>query len=254
MAELKAEQKDQQKVEKEADELIAQLEKQQKESAKSTAPTKSDDKTAEKTQQLIDKLEKDEEKVEKETLSIIDKVEKLKAEAEQLKVNVLPEPNAKTASESAKASQQATKEFIDALKERSVENQDLIEMLKQKSKKYYNEKTGRYNSMSTDEFVQRKNEYMSRENAAEQLMKRFGEGISTGEEILLQPDGFLDKLGKQAQKELLPVEQAVEKFLEEEDQSELLEKLRSRAKEAQNFSSMFDGFLNKLQSALGGDD
>ena len=262
VAELKQEQKDQQVVEQETEELIAKLEQQQqqlsssenKESLSPTTSTTTQDKES-TTQKLLDKLEQDEEKVQAETLQLIEKVEKLEADAERYNVSVLPETAPSTNNQDRRQQQSPppqneTEEFLAALKERSEENKDLIAVLQEKSKRYYNEKTGRYNTMSQGEFLQRKDEYMKRENAAVELWNRYREEWDAGKELLLQPDGVLDKLGKRAKAE----QQAVETFLsEQEELADLMETLRARVKATDEFTSLYNTFLEKLQSRLGMD-
>ena len=237
--ELKADQVDQGVTEKEASQLLEQLEQQAKTESSSSSSSSSSSNTSEsnkatkqqqmdeasasqKTQQLVEKLEQDEEKVQAETLELIDKVEKLQAEADALQTNILPE-SAKTAQKAIEDSKTETKEFIEALKERSEENQDLIEMLKARSQQYYNAKTGRYNSMSKQDFLQRKDDFLNRENAAVQLLQRYREEF-------------------QAEKEqLLP---------QKETDAALVELLKSRAKLTEEFVSTYNTFLQRLQQRL----
>lgn len=236
LGELKTEQKDQIVVKKETEALITELENMNG--------------SEQKTQQLIDQLEKDEEKVEAETLQLIDKVEKLEAQAEKLQVGLLPDNSIQAPVDKAKTSQEETKEFVNALKERSADNLDLIETLKQKSKSYYNEKTGRYEAMSRKEFIKRGDEFARSENVAGKLLDRYRENISAEKEILMRPDGFLDKVSKLAKAEIAADMEVIENYLESESYSDLLVKLRSQAKAAEEFSIQFENFLSGVQSQV----
>ena len=250
VAELKADESDQIDMEKkDTQELITQLEKDE---ARVLTSEDGSPATEEKTQQLVERLEKDEEKTEAEIEQLIGKAEKLESDTEKSKA-------AKTPTD---VTTNETKEFIAVLKERSVENKDLIETLKARSQKYYNSKTGRYESMSKDEFLKRKDEVLGKEHVAARLFDRIKEGITAAEEGLEADEKKLaaslekefpglgdaiKKLSLRAKEEFLEDKAAVERLLEDED---LLEILRARTKTTEEFVSKYTGFLERLDGSL----
>jgi hypothetical protein len=254
VAALKADSSDQVTTEMEDTEaLIAQLEQEE---IATTALSSSNEKAVasvqEKTELLVERLEKDEEKTEAEILQLIDKTEKILSDEERLEASsAAAEP----------VSPVETKEFVAVLKERSVENKDLIETLKTRSQRYYNAKTGRFDSMSQSDFLKRKEEVLKKENVAGQLFDRIKEGIKAAEEGLAQDEkvvstridenfpGMKDnvkKLALRAKEEFLTDKAAVERLIEDEG---LLEVLRAREKDTEAFVAKYGSFLDRLDAS-----
>jgi hypothetical protein len=255
VATLKADSSDQVTTEKEDTEaLIEQLE--QEEIATTALSSSSNEKAVasvqEKTELLVERLEKDEEKTEAEILQLIDKTEKILSDEERLEASsAAAEP----------VSPVETKEFVAVLKERSVENKDLVETLKTRSQRYYNAKTGRFDSMSQSDFLKRKEEVLKKENVAGQLFDRIKEGIKAAEEGLAQDEkvvstridenfpGMKDnvkKLALRAKEEFLTDKAAVERLIEDEG---LLEVLRAREKDTEAFVAKYGSFLDRLDAS-----
>ena len=157
---IKKEESDQTQAERDTQSLIDDLEKTTTttteepptESKKNnvTPDDKNGNKEEENIEQLIEKLEEEEQVIEKETLDLIEKLETLEAQAEQVQQPLLPEPGSQEQSNSK--SKEETEEFLVKLKERATEKEDLITKLKQKSESYIDPKTGKYKSMSRQEF------------------------------------------------------------------------------------------------------
>jgi len=199
VAELKKDRADEVIEQKETDKLITELENQQtlqpdpKPAETTTVAAASPASPAPApttTEQLITQLEKDEEKVEKETLVLIEKVKDLQA-VEQAEISA-----DKAASDMAKAQQTEqeatdTKEFLKALETRSSDTEDLIAKLKERSKGYYNPKTGRYDNMSKDDFVQRAKTF-NRENDV--LLEALKVREKSTEEFMTEYNKFLGSL------------------------------------------------------------
>jgi hypothetical protein len=204
----------------------------------------------------VERLEKDEEKTEAEILQLIDKTEKILSDAGRLETS-----SPASAAVAEVVSPDETKEFIAVLEERSVENKDLIDTLKARSQKYYNTKTGRFDSMSKGDFLKQKEEVLKKENVAGQLFDRIREGIKAAEEGLAQDEkivsaridekfpGMKDavrSIASRAKEEFLADKAAVERVVEDEG---LLEVLRAHEKDTEKFVAKYSYFLDRLDDS-----
>ncbi|KAL7473387.1 hypothetical protein ACHAXS_013839 [Conticribra weissflogii] len=154
----------------------------------------SDEAMAEKTNSLIGNLAKEEEQIKSETENLITEIETLEPKME------------------SKAETQA-REFVDKLKNRVEEKDDLISRLKQQSERDVDPKTGKYKVMSKKQFVERSKSDIDFKNYLEDTIRieeEFEKDLEAFEEVVQSEFGLLMK---ELKKDFLVIEKAVENAL-----------------------------------------
>jgi len=154
----------------------------------------SDEAMAEKTNSLIGNLAKEEEKIRSETENLITEIETLEPKME---------PKTET----------QAKEFVDKLRNRVEEKDDLISRLKRQSEKDVDPKTGKYKVMSKKQFVERSKSDIDFKNYLEDTIRieeQFEKDLEAFEEVVQSELGFL---AKELKKDFLVIEKAVEDAL-----------------------------------------
>mmetsp|Transcript_17791 Transcript_17791/g.36463 ORF Transcript_17791/g.36463 Transcript_17791/m.36463 type:complete len:420 (-) Transcript_17791:163-1422(-) len=154
----------------------------------------SDEAMAEKTNSLIGNLAKEEEKIRSETENLITEIETLEPKME---------PKTET----------QAKEFVDKLRNRVEEKDDLISRLKRQSEKDIDPKTGKYKVMSKKQFVERSKSDIDFKNYLEDTIRieeEFEKDLEAFEEVVQSELGFL---AKELKKDFLVIEKAVEDAL-----------------------------------------
>lgn len=136
VAELVKEESEEEKAIEDTQKLINKLEEQIKDEANDDS--KPDEQKLQSNKNLIDTLEKEEERIESETKEIIAKIETLEKETSP-----------------AAPENITTEEFLNKLKERVGEKEDLITRLKRESEKDIDPKTGKFKTMTSKEFKAR---------------------------------------------------------------------------------------------------
>lgn len=189
--ELKTEEKDEEQAKKDTQKLITDLEEQisiESNNNKNKASISKEDEENQKAamqnlmqdkKELIETLEKEEERIENETKILIDKIETLEKQefgespapqqtqqqeietAVEKKTSDVPsnletkpaEAQSQTPiTPSVQEEQKQTQEFVNKLKERVEEKEDLISRLKRESQKDIDPKTGKFRYMSKNDF------------------------------------------------------------------------------------------------------
>jgi hypothetical protein len=146
--EIDAEEGEERQAIEDTNKLISKLEEQIKEEKASDEPqAPAEESIQSSTKNLIDNLEKEEEKIENETKELISKLETLEKIEELQQEKQVPEAAPLPTAE--------TKEFLNKLKERVEEKEDLIARLKRESQKDVDPKTGMFKAMTGKDFKAR---------------------------------------------------------------------------------------------------
>ena len=140
------ERKDEEKVAEDSKKLIEELEEQIKAEVEGDSSQPQEEEIVERTKNLIDALEVEEEKLKTETEALITKIETLESDVEGLSSDK---------SEGDASSVGPSTDFVNKLKERVREEDDLIARLKRESEKDIDPKTGKFKVMTAKEFKER---------------------------------------------------------------------------------------------------
>ena len=149
-AEVVQEETDEKKSIEDENKLIDELEKEIAIEESDSSTTKDVEEEANKVQSETEELIKEEEQLKRETEEIITKIESIESDVQSLEDETDDATTTKT-----ETTEKASDAFIDKLKERVEQKEDLITRLKRQSEKDIDPKTGKFKTMSPKEYKER---------------------------------------------------------------------------------------------------